>query len=216
VAQQPLTHLRTVPHSRIRDDSLFDASGFHKRMTLGDVDRIAVIVPHPGVPEELRRSATLLRTFVRSLWAHDVIGFNRAELDAEDLDGFLFGAGRTALRALVDLLRDLQKDQCFCCNRRMDIDAHIDHVMPWSIIPIDGVANLVATDVRCTRQVGERTGTGARVTSSRTGLPAGHPVYDANTSVDQENRVRRARVYAALPVGSMLWCETGRYETFSG
>ncbi len=128
---------------------MYDAAGFHKKMTMSDVDRIAVIVLRPGVPEGLRRTSVLLRTFVRSVWAHDVIDLNRAELDAEDIDGFLFGTDRTALRALVDPLRDLQSGRCFYCDGRLQSDVHIDHVVPWSMIPIDGVANLVATDARC-------------------------------------------------------------------
>ena len=152
VAQQPLTHLQTVPHVRdrdIRDDFLFDASGFHKKMTVGAVDRIGTITLRPGIPEGLRRTSALLRGFIRTAWTHDVVAFNRAELDAEDLDGFLFGTDRTALRSLVEPLRDLQDDLCFYCGGRMAGDVHIDHVVAWSMIPIDGVANLVAADSRC-------------------------------------------------------------------
>lgn len=217
VAQQPLTHLQTVPHSRIRDDFLFDANDFHKKMTLGDVGRIGIIVLHPGVPEGLRRTSTLLRTFVRSLWAHDVIGFNRAELDAEDLDGFLFGADRTALRALVDPLRDLQDDQCFYCGRRMGTEVHIDHVVPWSLIPIDGVANLVAADARCNLDKSASVPVRDHVSRAldRESLP---DIASATRIPLLAKRTESAAhgVYAALPVGSMLWREAGGYEIFSG
>ncbi|MDV6292334.1 hypothetical protein [Rhodococcus aetherivorans] len=55
VAQQPVTHLQTVPRTRIRDEFLFDASEFRTKMTVADIDRVGNIVLRPGVPEGLRR-----------------------------------------------------------------------------------------------------------------------------------------------------------------
>lgn len=216
VAQQPLTHLQTVPHSPACDEFLYDASGFHKKMTMGDVDRIAVIVMRPGVPEGLRRTSTLLRTFVRSLWAHDVIDFNRAELDAEDIDGFLFGTDRTALRALVDPLRDLQSGRCFYCDRRLQSEVHIDHVVPWSMVPIDGVANLVATDARCNLDKSASVPVQDHVTRALERESLADVSDLARIPVLRKRTASAARgIYTALPVGSMLWKSSGTYQPHS-
>ncbi len=216
IAQQPLTHLQTVPHSATRDEFLYNAAGFYKKMTMSDVDRIAVIVLRPGVPEGLRRTSVLLRTFVRSVWAHDVIDLNRAELDAEDIDGFLFGTDRSALRALVDPLRDLQSGRCFYCDGRLQSEVHIDHVVPWSMIPIDGVANLVATDARCNLDKSASVPVQDHVTralerqfladvSSLTRIPVLH----------KRTASAAHGVYAALPAGSLLWRSSGTYQPHS-
>ncbi|UQB74514.1 HNH endonuclease [Rhodococcus ruber] len=217
VAQQPLTHLQTVPHTRIRDDFLFDASAFHKKMTVADVDRVAMIVLRPGVHEGLRRTSTLLRTFLRSLWAQDVIALNRAELDAEDLDGFLFGADRAALRALVDPLRDLQRDRCFYCATRMRDNVQIDHVVPWSLVPIDGVANLVAADARC--NVDKSASAPARIHVERA-LDRTH-LDDVAAAAQMPVLFRRTAsaaegMYGSLPIGSLLWRQVKDYELHTG
>lgn len=215
IAQQPLTHLQTVPRSRIRDDFLFDASEFHKKMMVTEIDRIGVIVLWPGVPEGLRRTSTLLRTFLRSRWAQDVIGFNRAELDAEDLDGFLFGSDRTALRALAEPLRELQNNRCFYCDGRIVTEVHIDHVLPWSLLPVDGVANLVATDPRC--NLAKSASMPVLEHMSRALSRASLPDIASATRIPllykrTESAARGA--YAALPTGSVLWRAVGSYEMY--
>ncbi|WP_235214696.1 MULTISPECIES: hypothetical protein [Rhodococcus] len=68
----------------------------------GEVDRIGTVTLRPGIPEGSRRISARLRAFIRTAWTHDDVTFNRAELDAEDLDGFLFGTDRTALRSLME------------------------------------------------------------------------------------------------------------------
>ncbi|WP_068156351.1 HNH endonuclease domain-containing protein [Rhodococcus phenolicus] len=216
MAQQPLTHLQSVPHSQIRDEFLFDAAGFHKKMTVSDLDRIAVIVLRPGVPDGLRRTSTLLRTFVRSLWAHDVIDLNRAELDAEDIDGFLFGADHTALRALVDPLRDLQSGRCFYCDDRLTAEVHIDHVVPWSMIPIDGVANLVAADTRCNLDKSASIPIREHVTRALERESLSDVSALTRIPVLHKRTVSAAQgVYAALPAGSILWRSSGTYQPYS-
>ncbi|ATQ32117.1 HNH endonuclease domain-containing protein [Rhodococcus ruber] len=217
VAQYPLTHLQTVLDTRIRDDFLFDASAFRKKMTVADVNRVAMIVLRPGVPEGLRRTSTLLRAFVRSLWAQDVIALNRAELDAEDLDGFLFGADRVALRALVDPLRDLQGDRCFYCATRMRDDVQIDHVVPWSLVPIDGVANLVAADTRCNLDKSASVPVRMHI---RRALDRAH-LDDVAAATKMPVLFRRTAsaaegMYGSLPVGSLLWRQVQDYELHTG
>ncbi|UYP20212.1 hypothetical protein OED52_06665 [Rhodococcus sp. Z13] len=183
---------------------------------MSDVDRIGVIVLRPGVPDGLRRTATLLRTFVRSLWARDVIDLNRAELDAEDIDGFLFGTDRTTLRALVDPLRELQSDRCFYCGSRLSSEIQIDRVVPWSMIPIDGVANLVATDARCNLDKSASIPVRKHVTRalereslSEVSVITRIPVLHKRTASAAHG------LYAALPAGSMLWKSAGTYQAHS-
>ncbi|MGV9945995.1 HNH endonuclease [Rhodococcus aetherivorans] len=146
-----------------------------------------------------------------------MIAFNRSELDAEDLDGFLFGADRTALRTLVDPLRDMQDGRCFYCAVRMRDDVHIDHVMPWSLLPIDGVANLVAADARCNldksasvpvRMHVERALARSHLAEAAT--IARIPVLFRRTASAAEG------MYASLPIGSLLWREIREYELHAG
>ncbi|RVW11652.1 HNH endonuclease [Prescottella agglutinans] len=151
VAQLPLTHLQTVPARGSgvgRQDFIFDASRLHKKMTLAELDAHGPIVLHAGVAKALRELAPLLKPMLEMLWATDVANMNRSHLETDDIAGFLFGSDRTALTSLTPHLRDLQDNRCFYCDRTVQT-AHVDHVLPWSRIPIDGVANLVLTDDRC-------------------------------------------------------------------
>ncbi|MEV0947459.1 HNH endonuclease [Rhodococcus sp. NPDC049939] len=216
VAQQPLTHLQTVPHApngELRDDFLFDASDFHKKMTMDEVDRIGIITLRPGVPEGLRRTSVLLRAFIRNAWIRDVIAFNRAELDAEKLVKFLFEADQSALRSLVDPLRDLQNNLCFYCGRRLGADPRVDHVLAWSTIPIDGVANLVAADSRCNLDKSARIPVRAHVDRAlerpdlaEVAKTARIPLLLRRTSSAADG------LYAALPVGFRLWRGVREYD----
>ncbi|MEU2005575.1 HNH endonuclease [Rhodococcus sp. NPDC019627] len=216
VAQQPLTHLQTIPHVRARhtrDDFLFEASDFHKKMTVDEVDQIGTITLRPGIPVGLRRTSSLLRAFIRTAWARDVVAFNRTELDAEDLDGFLFGTDRNALRPLAEPLRDHQDDLCFYCRRPMAGDLHIDHVVAWSMIPIDGVANLVAADSQCNLDksasipIREHVDRALeRPNLSDIADSAGVPLLLRRTSAAANG------VFAALPSGALLWRGVRRYE----
>lgn len=217
LAQQPLAHLQNVStHDGLAShDFLFDASRLRKKLTRAELDAHGPIVLRPGVPDALRRLASLLRPMIEMLWTADVYRMNRQHLTQDDLTGFLFGADRIALSSLAPHLRDLQNDRCFYCDSPAGANAHIDHVLPWSRVPIDGVANLVLADASCNLD-------------KRASLPVpahfkravGRPLHDL-TDVARRARIpvlgprttaAGAGLYGSIPTGTALWLSRGTYE----
>ena len=216
LAQQPLTHLQTV-HGRGavlgRQDFIFDASWLHKKVTRAELDAHGPIVLFPGVARSLRDLAPLLKPMLEMLWAADVVDMNRQHLESDDIAGFLFGTDRTALTSLTPHLRDLQDNRCFYCDRTIRT-AHVDHVLPWSRIPLDGVANLVLADDACNL-------------SKLASLPASEHLTRALSRPTSDladvarktrfpvllERTRRAArgLYGTLAPGSPLWHAPNRY-----
>ena len=72
-------------------------------------------------------------------------------LEESQLDEFLFGAHRVPTATIRAGLWDIQDGQCFYCRRavRNLVDAEVDHFVPWSRYPDDGLDNLVVADKRC-------------------------------------------------------------------
>jgi len=101
----------------------------------------------PGVAENLVRLNGVLRPLFYRQWALMVASMNR--LPEAELERFLFGSERVPLDTIRAPLRDLQDDRCFYCHRRLDRRADVDHFIPWSRYPDDGLDNLVAADPRC-------------------------------------------------------------------
>lgn len=213
LAQMPLTHLQSVPGAT-PDDFIYDASGLHKKMTNKELAAHGPIVLRPGVADACRRLAPLLRPVIEIEWAADVARLNKTELDADDLPGFLFGHDRISLARITSPLRELQDGRCFYCDTALKSAAHVDHVLPWSKAPIDGVANLVLADPRC------------NLDKSAT-LPVREHVWRAlaRDAVDLGEIASLARlpvllgrtrgaadgIYQSLPHGTPLWREFGQY-----
>lgn len=83
-------------------------------------------------------------TFVQRLPANQqVLG------STGDLVDFLFGSERTALKALVGGLRDIQHGECFYCRTRMPDTVAVDHFIPWSRYPRDLGHNFVLAHDSC-------------------------------------------------------------------
>ncbi|OZC49105.1 HNH endonuclease [Rhodococcus sp. RS1C4] len=220
VARQPLTHFHT-PAGRnndfANDDFVFDARGFHKKMSRTHLVERGHVVLRSGVPRALRDTSVLLRSFVKNAWVADVVGMNKVSLDVEAIDGFLFGTSREALTTLNGPLRDLQDNRCFYCDSKLGPGAHIDHVLPWSRIPIDGVANLVAADSACnlakSASVPVRAHVDRALRRPRSDLLA---IADRTRVPLLHDRTRSAAegVYASLPAGVPLWIRSREYEPF--
>jgi 5-methylcytosine-specific restriction endonuclease McrA len=101
----------------------------------------------PGVAEQLVRLNGVLRPLFHRAWAVRVAGMNR--LPEAELERFLFGAERTSLNAVRGPLTDLQDRACFYCGARFAGRADVDHFVPWSRYPDDGLDNLVAAHPAC-------------------------------------------------------------------
>lgn len=68
--------------------------------------------------------------------------------DVYDIAGHLFD-DRIDLARLRDAFKEVFVPQCFYCNAALPPDNPIDHVLPWSMVGIDGLANLVLSCRRC-------------------------------------------------------------------
>jgi 5-methylcytosine-specific restriction endonuclease McrA len=69
--------------------------------------------------------------------------------DVPDVAGHLFGRERIALAAVREPLKEAFGARCFYCESALTADNPIDHVLPWSLVGIDGLANLVPACRRC-------------------------------------------------------------------
>ena len=103
-----------------------------------------------GVAHGLARLAGLLKPALEIMWVDDVRRMNKF-LDAEvpDVAGHLFGRERTALAAVREPFKDAFGPHCFYCGTHLPANNPIDHVLPWSLVGIDGLSNLVLACARC-------------------------------------------------------------------
>ena len=111
-----------------------------------DFDNRILLVGDAG--EHLIRLAGLLRPLIQRQWAAMFAKVNRDLLEDSRLEEFLFGATRVPLRALRDPLRELQDGRCFYCDGPI-VKPAVDHFLPWSRYPDDGIENLVLADAAC-------------------------------------------------------------------
>lgn len=101
----------------------------------------------PGVAEAFVRLHGILRPFVEQHWARKVARLN--DIEEQRLPAFLFGVERRSLEPVRAPLVDLQRGRCFYCDRGMRGTAHVDHFIPWSRHPDNGLHNLVAAHHDC-------------------------------------------------------------------
>jgi hypothetical protein len=101
----------------------------------------------PDVAEHLVRVNGILRPLFYREWAVMVARMNA--LPEAELERFLFGAERASLDAVRGPLGELQDGRCFYCGDRLTGGTDVDHFIPWSRYPDDGVDNLVAAHPKC-------------------------------------------------------------------
>ena len=84
------------------------------------------------------------------MWVDDVRRMNKfLHAAVPDVAGHLFGRERTALNLVREPFKDAFGPHCFYCGMRLPANNPIDHVLPWSLVGIDGLANLVLACARC-------------------------------------------------------------------
>jgi len=112
-----------------------------------------------GVAYCLRQFHTLITGLARDRWVAMVrkLPHNLYLVgQAEDVERFLFGAGREPIRQHLDLLIELQHGDCLYCQRRLDPSGvHVDHFVPWSLHRCDALPNLVAAHAACNLAKGD-------------------------------------------------------------
>jgi len=151
LAQQPLHRLQKLPGSSTSDAFLYDDSFLHDHVTLSTLRAHGdAIELRPGVAHGLARLAGLLKPALEIMWVDDVRRMNKF-LDAEvpDVAGHLFGRERAALAAVREPFKEAYGPHCFYCGSHLPVNNPVDHVLPWSLVGIDGLANLVLACARC-------------------------------------------------------------------
>ncbi len=151
LAQQPLHRLQKLPGTATSDSFLYDDSFLHdqvSRSTLrahGDAIELRPVVAHG-----LARLAGLLKPALEIMWVDDVRRMNKFLYDkVPDVAGHLFGRERTALAVVREPFKDAFGAHCFYCGTHLPTHNPVDHVLPWSLAGIDGLANLVLACARC-------------------------------------------------------------------
>jgi hypothetical protein len=151
LAQQPLYRLQKVPGSSTSDQFLYDDSFLHdhvSRSTLrahGDAIELK-----PTVAQGLARLAGLLKPALEIMWVDDVRRMNKfLDTEVPDVAGHLFGRERAALATVRQPFKDVFGPHCFYCGTHLPANNPIDHVLPWSLVGIDGLSNLVLACARC-------------------------------------------------------------------
>jgi 5-methylcytosine-specific restriction endonuclease McrA len=210
LAQQPLYRLQRLPGAPVSDCFLYDDSFLHDHVTRATLrDQGDRIVLNPGVAAGLARLAGLLKPALEVMWVEDVRRMNRfLHEDVPDVAGHLFGRERITLAAVREPLKDAFGAYCFYCATTLTADNPIDHVLPWSLVGIDGLANLVPACRRCN-------------TDKRHSLPAPSHVdralnrdrtvlEDIATAIQwptQYDRVVAAArgIYRSQPAGTATW-----------
>jgi hypothetical protein len=151
LAQQPLHRLQKLPGSATSDPFLYDDSFLHDQVSRSTVRAHGdAIELKPGVAHGLARLAGLLKPALEIMWVDDVRRMNKF-LDAEvpDVAGHLFGRERASLATVREPFKEAFGPHCFYCGTHVPVNNPVDHVLPWSLIGIDGLANLVLACARC-------------------------------------------------------------------
>ncbi len=71
------------------------------------------------------------------------------DLPESKLERFLFEDARRSLEPAREPLLELQRGRCFYCERGIRSDPHVDHFVPWSRHPDNGLDNLVVAHQQC-------------------------------------------------------------------
>jgi HNH endonuclease len=210
LAQQPLHRLQRLPGTARSDCFLYDDSFLHDHVTRSTLRNHGdAIELKAGVAHGLARLAGLLKPALQIMWVDDVRRMNKF-LDAEvpDVAGHLFGRERIALGVVRELFKDAFGAHCFYCRTHLRADNPIDHVLPWSLVGIDGLANLVLSCQRCNGD--KRNSLPALAIVDRVLERDGNVLEDIATDLKwptQRNRVVAAArgLYRGQPAGIPTW-----------
>ena len=129
---------------------LYDDAWMGKASTRAIADHGNRLVLFAGVCHTLARLAPLVKPAFQLAWVDDVRHMNRDILDdGPDIADHLFGTERVSLTRPAGILAEHFGNDCFYCNAHLRTSRHVDHVLPWSRVGIDGLANLVLACPSC-------------------------------------------------------------------
>ncbi len=163
----------------------------------------------PRVGEYLVTLNGLLGPLIHRGWSAMVARLN--SLDDSRLESFLFGVDRSQLAAVRPGLLDLQQGRCFYCGAGLGRTADVDHFIPWSRYPDNGIENLVVADRRCNGAKRNFLAAGEHVRRWRErNIEMGHELLGIAAGRKWESHAEEtlgvARgIYLRLPRGARLW-----------
>jgi hypothetical protein len=161
----------------------------------------------PGIGAYLIQFGALLRPLIHRKWAGMVARLNN--LQEARLERFLFGATRTSLEEVRNPLIELQRGCCFYCANHLRGRSEIDHFIPWSRYPEDGLANLVVAHERCNRDKRDFLPATLHVERWTERLASGDlSTIEGNLGWDsavEEIRAVARGIYLRLPEDAVLW-----------
>ena len=176
----------------------------------------------PGASANLVRLAGLLKPLIQRKWSSHVARLNASDVPESHLDDFLFGMSRQAMNAVRAPLVELQEDQCFYCGDRFRTSIEVDHFIPWSRLPDNGLDNLVAAHGQCNRSkrdflASERhlSNWGQRFLDHE--REVARIAHDVGWERNPPRTVGVVRgIYSRIPEGVPLWHGTGEYRSADG
>lgn len=210
LAKQPLPRLQKLPGSPVSEPFLYDDSFLGENISMRQLEACGnAITLKPGVAFALARLAGLLKPALEIMWVDDIRQMNKF-LDDEvpDVAGHLFGRERIPLTPVRDAFRETFGPHCFYCRDQLPTGNPVDHVLPWSLVGIDGLANLV---LACTRCNGDKSGSLPAIRIVDRVLERDQQVLE-EIAREIEWPTQRARVVAAArgifrgqPEGAATW-----------
>jgi hypothetical protein len=217
LAQQPLHRLQKLPGASANDPFLYDDSFLHDHLSRSTLRAHGdAIELKPGVAHGLARLAGLLKPALEIMWVEDVRRMNKfLEAEVPDVAGHLFGRERTALTAVREPFKDAFGPHCFYCRTHLPANNPIDHVLPWSLVGIDGLYNLVLSCARCN---GDKSGALPAVAIIDRVLERDRDKLEQIASEiqwpAQYDRVKAAArgIYRGQPAGVPTWSGYGQSE----
>lgn len=168
------------------------------------------ILLRPEAAASLVSLAAILRPLVQQHWMAMVLALNK--LRENTIQDFLFGSERVQLDKLRAPLLEMQSATCFYCEASLHSRAtHVDHFLPWSRHPDDGLDNLVAAHDACNRdKLHFLADLGFAKRWQARNRDLDHALSDLAASVSWPRDPRRTRgivaaAYLAAPEGIRLW-----------
>jgi hypothetical protein len=217
LAQQPLHRLQKLPGSSTSDSFLFDDSFLHDHVSRSTLRAHGDAIDlRPGVAQGLTRLAGLLKPALEIMWVDDVRRMNKfLHAGVPDVAGHLFGRERTDLAAVRGPFKEAYGPHCFYCGTHLPVNNPVDHVLPWSLVGIDGLANLVLACARCN---GDKSGALPAVSIVDRVLERDREVLEQIAAAiqwpTQHDRVVAAAlgIYRVQPAGVPTWSGYKRTE----
>ncbi len=150
LAQQPLRRLQKLPGASTSDPFLYDDLFLHDHVSRSTLRAYGdAIELKPVVAERLARLTGLPKPALEIMWVDDVRRMNKfLHAEVPDVAGHLFGRERTDLAAVRGPFKEAYGPHCFYCGTYLPVSNPVDHVLPWSLVGIDGLANLVLACAR--------------------------------------------------------------------